>query len=189
MRAPQLLSWGSFLALLIALMVVLAGKQSEVRDLLEPGDQGNLSRSKAASDSVVGQGEEAAVESELQTLVEEAIYQRAGHSGAGDAGQLQRGLSQSQPQIPLGKPLASGGISLDVVGSGGSSIVFCAKPDYYFVCRSIDLETRRRGQGKSHRLGDASHHARAEATAAGGARGTSSEATRRVERRKQSGGG
>lgn len=159
MRAPQLLSWGSLLALLVALIVVLAGQQAQVRDLLEPGDQGNVSRSKAASDSVIGQGDEAAVNSDLQTLVQEAIYQRVGEDGAGDGHKLQLAISRSEPQIPLGKPLSMGGISLKVFGSGGSSVVFCAKPDYYFVCQSINLETRQQAEGKSSRLKDATYQA------------------------------
>lgn len=154
MKTTQIIGSLSLLALVIALAIVLTGQKTQVESLLAPGDANDATRSKAASDSVVGEGQLGKASSELGTLVREAIINTAGSTTVSDAATLEEDLIAAEPSIPLGQPIDDGGYQMSVA-AGGKVVIFCARPNYYSVCAGVNLASRARSEAKAARLNKA----------------------------------
>lgn len=132
------LGYASLLALLVALVIVMTGQQSEIQSLVAPGKGGAHARSKAFAASPIGKAKTADALTSLQSLLTASIYDNVG-STIVDKTTLIPQLKEDVPEAKLGKPLTRGGSDLHVIK--GNYLIVCSKPAYY-VCAGMDLRTR-----------------------------------------------
>lgn len=140
MELAKGLSFISLFAALAALLIIVMGQQDNVKGLIGTDEK---AREEVYSESFLGEANLTKDSGDIETLMRLAILDTSGFPEMSKA-ELQGMMIKDEPSIPLGQPIAKGGVSMDMVKNrrGESVVVFCSKPTVEYVCGAVNIISR-----------------------------------------------
>lgn len=138
----------SIIAFIAAMVIIARGWSESVETFVGPG--GSIEKgTETYADTPKAKVDEAAAKGNIETLLRDAQFSSVG-GGISSSLELTKSMKSSEPAIPVGEPIDSGGI-VATIANGGSVAVFCARPAYYY-CGATDLNTRTMGTAEAKGL-------------------------------------
>lgn len=160
------------LAFAVACVIVIRGWTTNVEEVIGPDASAFKKGTEAYAKTPKAKVDEAAAAGNIATLMRDAQFSAAAQmSQKVTAEQMTKILRDSEPGIPVGKPINSGGIQVDVA-EGGRIVVLCAHPAYYY-CGATDLSNRAISEAEAKSLSEARKQAVKRVILAGKSKGAS----------------